>query len=182
MNAAYNQAHRVSRSSPATPAAALIKQIEQGAPAEVFISADLELMDYGAQKKVIQDRHTCQSAGQQAGADRAGGFQDCRDQDRAGFRSRRLAGDGRIATGDVSAVPVGRYAKAALEKLGLVGNGASRSSRWWRMCASRWPLVARGEAPLGIVYETDAEAEPESQDHRHLPGRIRIRRSSIRRR
>src|SRR5215469_11261700 len=75
------------------------------------------------------------------------------------FDLAKLAGDGRVATGDVRDVPVGLYAKAALEWLGawaavepkmvMAGNV--------RLALS---LVARGEAPLGIVYETDANIEP----------------------
>ena len=53
---------------------ALMQQIEQGAPADVFASADLDWMDYGAQKKLIKDEHARQPARQPAGADRAEGF------------------------------------------------------------------------------------------------------------
>ena len=70
-----------------------------------------------------------------------------------------LAGDGRIATGDVKAVPVGRYAQASLEKLGLWASVQPKLAMVEnvRLALS---LVARGEATLGIVYETDARAEP----------------------
>src|SRR5215216_4605651 len=76
-----------------------------------------------------------------------------------GFDIARLSGDGRIATGDVKSVPVGKYSKAALEKFGS-----------WRAVESKFAmaesaraaltLVARGEAVLGIVYATDAKVEP----------------------
>jgi molybdate transport system substrate-binding protein len=71
----------------------------------------------------------------------------------------RLAGDGRITTGDVRAVPVGRYAQAALQKLGLWAQVQGKLAMVdnVRLALS---LVARGEAPLGIVYATDAKAEP----------------------
>jgi len=70
-----------------------------------------------------------------------------------------LAGKGRIVTGDVRAVPVGRYAQAALEKLGLWPSVQSKLAMVENVRVAL-SLVARGEAPLGIVYETDARAEP----------------------
>lgn len=138
---------------------ALAKQIESGAPADVFISADASWMDYAQQRKLIKNNTRFDLAGNRLvliapkdsklGGQRIG----------PGFDLAKLAGDGRIATGDVKSVPVGRYAKAALEKLGA-----------WRAAESKFAmtdnvraalvLVARGEAALGIVYETDAAVEP----------------------
>ena len=76
-----------------------------------------------------------------------------------GFDLAKLAGDGRIATGDVREVPVGLYAKAALERLGAWAAVEPKiaMAENVRLALS---LVARGEAPLGIVYETDAKIEP----------------------
>jgi molybdate transport system substrate-binding protein len=71
----------------------------------------------------------------------------------------KLAGDGRITTGDVRAVPVGKYAKAALEKLGLWASVEAKMAMADNVRAALI-LVARGEAALGIVYETDAKVEP----------------------
>ena len=76
-----------------------------------------------------------------------------------GFDLAKLAGDGRIATGDVKSVPVGRYAKAALEKLGVWAAAESKFAMAENVRAAL-VLVARGEAALGIVYETDAKVEP----------------------
>ena len=76
-----------------------------------------------------------------------------------GFDLAELAGDGRIATGDVRAVPVGIYAKAALEKLGAWAAVEPKMAMAENVRAAL-VLVARGEAPLGIVYETDAKVEP----------------------
>ena len=76
-----------------------------------------------------------------------------------GLDLAKLAGDGRIATGDVHAVPVGLYAKAALQKLGLWDAVAPKLAMVGNVRAAL-VLVARGEAPLGIVYATDAKVEP----------------------
>jgi molybdate transport system substrate-binding protein len=76
-----------------------------------------------------------------------------------GFDLAKLAGDGPVATGDVREVPVGLYAKAALELLGAWATVEPKMAMAEnvRLALS---LVARGEAPLGIVYETDAKIEP----------------------
>jgi molybdate transport system substrate-binding protein len=76
-----------------------------------------------------------------------------------GFDLAKLAGDSRIATGDVKVVPVGKYAKAALEKLGSWQAAAPKFAMMENVRAAL-TLVARGEAPLGIVYSTDAKVEP----------------------
>jgi len=76
-----------------------------------------------------------------------------------GFDLAKLAGDGRIATGDVKAVPVGKYAKAALEKLGAWQTAQPKFAMADSVRAAL-TLVARGEASLGIVYATDARIEP----------------------
>src|SRR5215471_15752893 len=135
---------------------ALAKQIEQGAPADVFASADLQWMDYCVRNKAdtrvnLLGNELVLIAAKDAKIDHV--------TIEPGFDLAKLAGDGRVATGDVREVPVGLYAKAALEWLGawaavepkmvMAGNV--------RLALS---LVARGEAPLGIVYETDAKIEP----------------------
>jgi molybdate transport system substrate-binding protein len=76
-----------------------------------------------------------------------------------GFDLAGLAGDGRIAKGDVKAVPVGKYAKAALEKLGA-WQAAEPKFAMAESVRAALTLVARGEAVLGIVYSTDAKVEP----------------------
>lgn len=159
VNAAFKEAKGTEIVTSYAGSGALIKQIEQGAPAEVFISADLESMDYGSQKKVVQDNTRVNLLGNRlvliAAADSSiGNVTIDRSLDLA-----RLAGDSRIATGDVKAVPVGRYAQAALEKLGLWATAQPKLAMVEnvRLALS---LVARGEATLGIVYETDARAEP----------------------
>ena len=70
-----------------------------------------------------------------------------------------LLGSNRLAVGEVRSVPAGKYAKDALEKLGLWAGVASKLAQSESVRAAL-ALVARGEAPLGIVYATDAKAEP----------------------
>src|SRR4029079_1530115 len=76
-----------------------------------------------------------------------------------GFDLAKLAGDGRIATGAVKSVPVGKYAKAALEKLGAWAAAEPKFAMAESVRAAL-ALVSRGEAVLGIVYSTDAKVEP----------------------
>jgi molybdate transport system substrate-binding protein len=138
---------------------ALMKQIEGGAPAEVFVSADLKWMDYGSEKKLIKDDTRVNLlvnalvliAPKDSKIDKV--------TIAPGFDLAKLAGDGRIATGDVKAVPVGLYAKAALEKLGVWSAVEPKLAMTANVRAAL-VLVARGEAPLGIVYATDARVEP----------------------
>ena len=138
---------------------ALMKQIEGGAPADVFVSADLKWMDYGAQKKLIKDDTRVNLLGNAlvliAGKDSKIGNVTIKP----GFDLAGLAGDGRIATGDVKAVPVGIYAQAALQKLGVWSSVEPKMAMAANVRAALI-LVARGEAPLGIVYSTDAKVEP----------------------
>jgi molybdate transport system substrate-binding protein len=138
---------------------ALMKQIEQGAPADVFMSADQDWMDYGSQKKLIKDGTRVNLLGNRlvliAPKDSKIGDVTIGQ----GFDIAKLAGDGRIATGDVRAVPAGKYAKAALETLGS-WNAAAPKLAMAENVRAALALVGRGEAPLGIVYETDAKVEP----------------------
>jgi molybdate transport system substrate-binding protein len=138
---------------------ALMKQIEEGAPTDIFASADLDWMDYGSDKKVIKDDTRVNLLGNRlvliAPKDSKLGNVAIGPN----FDLAKLAGDGRIVTGDVRAVPVGKYAKAALEKLGSWDAAASKFAMTENVRAAL-TLVARGEAALGIVYATDARIEP----------------------
>jgi len=159
VNAAFTQAKGVPVAASYAGSSQLIKQIEQGAPAEVFISADQESMDYGAQKQAVQDKSRIGLLGNRlvliAPADSAVGNVAIGP----GLDLAALAGNGRITIGDVRAVPVGRYAQAALQKLGLWDSVQPKLAMVENVRVAL-SLVARGEAPLGIVYETDAKAEP----------------------
>jgi molybdate transport system substrate-binding protein len=138
---------------------ALMKQIEQGAPADVFLSADIDWMDYGAKRKLVRDDTRVNLLGNRLVliAPKDSGIGNVTIA--SGFNLAALAGDGRIAVGDVRAVPAGLYAKAALEKLGAWAAAEPKLAMAENVRAALL-LVARGEAPLGIVYETDAKIEP----------------------
>src|SRR6516164_4318382 len=139
--------------------AALAKQIEQGAPADVFFSADLQWMDYGVQRKIIKDDTRANLLGNKLVLIAAKDTKIDNVTIGPGFDLAKLAGDGRVATGDVRAVPVGLYAKAALERLGAWAAVEPKIAMTENVRVAL-RLVARGEAPLGIVYETDAKVEP----------------------
>jgi len=138
---------------------ALMKQIEAGAPADVFISADLKWMDYGSQKKLVKDDTRVNLLGNTLVLIAAKDSKIGNVAIKPGFDLAKLAGDGRIATGDVKAVPVGIYAQAALQKLGVWPAVEPKMAMTQNVRAAL-TLVARGEAPLGIVYSTDAKVEP----------------------
>ena len=137
---------------------ALMKQIEGGAPADVFVSADLKWMDYGSQKKLIKDDTRVNLLGNTLVLIAPKDSKIDKVTIAPGFDLAKLAGDGRIATGDVKAVPVGLYAQAALEKLGVWSSVEPKMAMTANVRAAL-VLVARGEAPLGIVYSTDAKVE-----------------------
>lgn len=159
VNAAYTAKTGVKVTSSYAASSVLARQIEQGAPADIFLSADLEWMDYAADKKTINASSRVSLLGNSivliAGRDSK--LADVRIGQ--GFDLAKLAGDGRIATGDVKSVPVGKYAKAALEKLGS-WPAAEPKFAMAESVRSALALVSRGEAPLGIVYSTDARIDP----------------------
>ena len=136
----------------------LAKQIENGAPADIFISADLEWMDYLQQRSLIDPGSRRNLLGNQLVLIAP---KDSRSEATIapGFALAKLLGDGRLAMADPDAVPAGKYGKAALEKLDVWETVAGRIAAAENVRAALL-LVARGEAPLGIVYRTDAAVEP----------------------
>jgi len=137
---------------------ALARQIESGAKAEVFFSADEDWMDYLAQRNLLQPKTRHDVVGNRlvmiAPADST-----AKIDIKPNFSVAPILGDnGRLATGDPDSVPVGRYAQAALTKLGSWDAIAPRLVRAENVRAAL-AYVARGEAKLGIVYSTDAQAE-----------------------
>jgi molybdate transport system substrate-binding protein len=159
VDAAYTKKSGVKVVASYDASSALMKQIEGGAPADVFVSADLKWMDYGAQKKLIKDDTRVNLLGNQLVLIAPKDSKIDNVTVAPGFELAKLAGDGRIATGDVKAVPVGIYAQAALEKLGVWSSVEPKMAMAANVRAAL-VLVARGEAPLGIVYSTDAKVEP----------------------
>ena len=137
----------------------LVHEIEKGASADVFVSADIEWMDYGIERKVIKEDSCSYLLGNQLvlivpSHSKLGNVTIGPDFDLA-----QLAGDGRIAIGDVRSVPAGIYAKEALEKLGSWDAAAPKIVMAQDVRAAL-ALVAHEEASLGIVYATDAKIEP----------------------
>jgi molybdate transport system substrate-binding protein len=135
--------------------AALARQIEAGAPADLFVSAAPEWMDTLQSKDLLVTGSRQDFLGNalvliayQAGTP----VEITPDLNLAG-----LLGDGRLATGEVDSVPAGTYAKEALTSLGLWNSVADRLAQSDSVRATL-ALVERGEAPLGIVYATDAKA------------------------
>jgi molybdate transport system substrate-binding protein len=136
---------------------ALAKQIEAGAPADIFFSADLDWMDYAASKNLIQPGSRVDLLGNTLvlitpkDASAHVSLQP-------GFDLAPSLGSGRLAMGNVDAVPAGKYGKAALEKLGA-WNGVKDRIAQAESVRAALLLVSRGEAPLGIVYRTDAASD-----------------------
>jgi molybdate transport system substrate-binding protein len=138
---------------------ALAKQIEAAAPADIFFSADLDWMDYLAKKNLIASDTRKTLLGNElvlvapkestATVTIASGF------GLAGL----LGADGRLAMANVDSVPAGKYGKAALTKLGVWDTVSARVVQADNVRAAL-AFVAKGEAPVGIVYATDAKAEP----------------------
>lgn len=147
-----DKTHVPVKSSPAA-SSVLAKQIESGAPADVFFSADLEWMDYLDHKKLLKPGTRHDVVGNSlvliAPADSTVVIKLEKGVD---------FGPGKIATGDPDSVPVGKYAKTALQKLGAWDKVSGQIVRAENVRAAL-AFVARREAPLGIVYETDALAE-----------------------
>ena len=137
---------------------ALAKQMEQGAPADMFISADLDWMDYVQGKNLIKNDTRFNLLGNKiviiAPKDSKTANLAIKGDDLA----KALAG-GKLSMANIDAVPAGKYGKAALEKLGAWSTVKDSIAQAENVRAALL-LVARGEAPLGIVYSTDAAAEP----------------------
>jgi molybdate transport system substrate-binding protein len=137
---------------------ALARQIEAGSPADIFFSADAEWMDYLEQRHMIQSATRRNALGNRlALVAPADSTLELRVAPHFGLRA--ALGQERLATGDPDSVPVGRYARAALTSLGVWDSVADRLVRADNVRGALM-FVARGEVPLGIVYETDARVDP----------------------
>ena len=137
---------------------ALARQIGQGAPADLFISADADWMDYVANKRLIVNASRRNLLSNHlaliAPATSRVALRIGRGMNLAGA----LGPNGRLAVAGPE-VPAGRYARASLTALGVLPSVQNRLASAENVRAAL-ALVARGEAPLGIVYDTDAKAEP----------------------
>jgi molybdate transport system substrate-binding protein len=158
-DAAFTKATGVKVVASYEATSALAKQIEQGAPADVFISADLRWMDYATEHKLIKPDSRVNLLGNKLVLIAPADSKLDHVPIAKGFDIAKLAGDGRIAVADVKAVPAGLYAKAALENLGAWPAAEPKLAQAENVRATL-AFVARGETPLGIVYETDAKVEP----------------------
>jgi molybdate transport system substrate-binding protein len=168
VNAAFTKRTNIKTVASYAATSALMRQIDQGAPADIFASADLEWMDYGLKNKLINPSTRVNLLGNRlvliAPKDSKIGTVTLAP----GFDLAKLVGDGRIATGEVKSVPVGRYAVAALQKLGIWSSVEKRMAMVENVRVAL-TLVARAEAVLGIVYETDAKVEPGVKIVAHFP-------------
>lgn len=158
-NAAFTKATGVKVIASYAATSALAKQLEQGAPADIFISADLKWMDYAIAHKLVKPDSRVNLLGNRLVLIAAKDSKIDKIDIKEGFDIAKLAGDGRIAVADVKAVPAGLYAKAALEKLGS-WKAAEPKLAMAENVRATLAFVARGETPVGIVYETDAKIEP----------------------
>jgi len=137
---------------------ALAKQIEQGAPADLFISADLDWMAYLSEKDLTRKATEVRLLGNRIVLVAAEGS-PAEATLAAGFDLAGLLGDGRLSMANVDSVPAGKYGKASLEALGMWDGVKDRLAQAENVRAAL-ALVSTGEAPLGIVYQTDAAADP----------------------
>lgn len=137
----------------------LARQIESGAPADVYMSADQDWMNYLQARNLVAAATRVNVASNRlvlvAPADSTASLAIA-----PGFGLAAALGEsGRLATGDPASVPVGKYAQAALTSLGIWGSVEKRIVATDNV-RTALNFVARGEAPFGIVYATDAKVEP----------------------
>src|SRR5260370_6071725 len=154
IDAAYTAKTGVKVAASYAASSVLAKQIEQGAPSDIFVSADTDWMDYATVKKNINEATRVNLLGNSIVLIAPKDSKIDNVTIGPGFDLAKLAGDGKIATGDVKAVPVGKYAKAALEKLGA----RQAAEPKFPMADSVRPaltLVAPTQATPRIVYSTD---------------------------
>jgi molybdate transport system substrate-binding protein len=145
----------------------LARQIEASGGVDIFVAADPESMDYLAEKGLIASASRFDLLGNSlvlvAPAD-----SDAALDVEPGFALAEALGGGRLAVAGTVAVPAGRYARAALTALGVWDSVAPLVAEGEDVRAAL-SFVARGEAPLGIVYATDAAAEPRVRIVSHFP-------------
>lgn len=156
---AYQQAHGTPVQVSYAASSTLARQVEQGAPADVFVSADQEWMDYLQQRKLIDPALRRDLLGNTLVLVAPAASTAQVDLRKPGALLAALGAQGRLAVGQTASVPAGKYARAALQALGQWNSVQPRLAES-ESVRSALMLVARGEAPLGIVYGSDAQAEP----------------------
>ena len=137
---------------------ALARQIEAGAPADVFISADLDWMKYLSDRKLIAAGSEVKLLGNTLVLVVPAGSMASAITIVPGFNLAGVLQGGRLAVGDVTSVPAGKYARAALQSLGL-WPGVEASLAQAENVRAALKLVASGEAAAGIVYGSDARED-----------------------
>jgi molybdate transport system substrate-binding protein len=156
-NAAWTKAGKGEAITSFAASSALAKQIEAGAPADIFISADLDWMSYLQSKDLVDQDHRAELLGNElvliTNDLNAKEIEISRDTDFAA-----LLGSERLALAAVDTVPAGKYAKAAFEKFGRWDELKDKVASTENVRAALL-LVSRGEAPYGVVYRSDAVAD-----------------------
>ena len=152
--AAYTNQSGVNVTFSYGPSAALVKQIENGAPADILVSADSDWMDAAQTKGLIHDSTRIDLLSSQLvliaprGSSVAAVI-------RSGFPIQQMLGDGRLVMCDPMMMPAGRYGRASLQNLGVWQSVQDRVANADNVRAAL-AYVSQGEAPLGIVFDTDA--------------------------
>ena len=160
VNAAFTKRTGIKVTAGYAASSTLIKQIAQGAVADVFVSANPEWMDYGSKRKLITEHTRVNLLGNELVLIAPKNSKLDSVPIRADFDLAKQAEGGSIATGEATSVPVGMYAKEALEELGAWQAAAPKLWMTHHVRAAL-TLVAVGEAQLGIVYRTDAKVSPD---------------------
>lgn len=138
----------------------LAKQIEAGAPAQIFISADLDWMDYAEKANVIDKASRKVIAGN--------ALVIATQKDTPKGEAKELLGAGRFSMGDPSNVPAGKYGKAALEKINLWSE-VEKNAVFAENVRVALQYVSRGEVKAAIVYASDRLAAPELVEAYRFP-------------
>jgi molybdate transport system substrate-binding protein len=154
IGAAYEKTAHVSVKSSFDSSSVLARQIEAGAQADIFFSADMAWMDYLQSRSLIQPATRRNVLGNRLVLI-APAQSQIQLKIAPHFALAAALGKGRLATGDPDSVPAGRYARAALRTLGVWDEIAPRLARAENVRVAML-YVARGEAALGIVYASDA--------------------------
>jgi molybdate transport system substrate-binding protein len=157
VNAVYQRETKQETTTSYAASSTLARQIEAAAPADIFISADLDWMDYLAKRNLIEPETRSNLLGNRLVLI-APANSTVKLAIGPNFPLAQALGDGRLAIADPNSVPAGKYGKAALEALGVWSSVADKLAPAENVRATLL-LVSRGEAPLGIVYQTDAAVD-----------------------